>query len=389
MIDKRKYVLLYIDAAGRAMMTKLFPVLILTAAAAFLSGCGTVAKLAGTNEKCVVIAERSQIRSSGALVAADLLVVKRGTQLEILGEDVFEGEGYKAKWYNVRASDEDNTEGWIEASDVMTGKMLAESKKLYEEDKDTPAQATGQLRAATNLRLTPDRSIDDNILQKLVGGDTFEIVGWRRIPKPPDPEDTKNKDPKDKDDKPEDVRLDDKYETWYKVRLNISVSPAPAGWLYGKQVELTVPADIIFYRTGREFVAWSRLDGEQEGNIVGFVQTGKDAGKEGKPGSWVILERSSKIQDPNGTDEPDFDHIRVMGYDKYSQDHYKVYLSGKVKGYLPLRVKGSGDTRTFTVKIKDASGNLKDFTFQTYKDSKGLLKVTAPPDIPKESREDR
>ena len=366
-----------------------------------LNGCSSVAKLAGGNEKCVVIAERAQIRSSGALVAADLLEVRRGTTLEIIGEDIFEGANSKEKWYNVRAADENNTEGWIEAREVLTSKMLEESKKLYEEDKDIPTQATGQLRAATNLRLTPDRSSDDNILQKLVGGDTFEIVGWKRIPKPADDEDndkddqpkanaSKQNKPKRERQKEEVLRIDDKYDTWYKVRLSSNVSPAPAGWLYGKQVELTVPADIIFYRTGREFVAWSRIDGDQEGNVASYAQSGKDkdAAKEGKPGSWVILEKSSKIEDPN-VEEPDFDHIRIMGYDKYSQDHYKVYLSGKVKGYLPLRVQGSGDSRAFTVKLKGADGNLKDVTFTTYKDAKGWLKVNIPPDIPKEDKSDR
>jgi hypothetical protein len=42
------------------------------------------------------------------------------------------------------------------------------------------------------------------------------------------------------------------------VRLDATASPAPAGWIYGKQVELAVPSDIIFYRTGREFVGWQR-----------------------------------------------------------------------------------------------------------------------------------
>ena len=36
------------------------------------------------------------------------------------------------------------------------------------------------------------------------------------------------------------------YELWYKVRLDPAISPAPAGWVYGKQVELAVPGDIIF-----------------------------------------------------------------------------------------------------------------------------------------------
>ena len=377
------------------MKLNLFLILALSAVA--LSGCGTVAKLAGTSDKCVVIARRAQIRSSDAVVAADLLEVSRGATLDILGDDVYEGE----KWYNVRASDDNNTEGWIEARNVLPNKVLEQSKKLADQDKDTPTQATAQLRNASNLRITPDRNSDDNILQKLLNGDTFEIVGWQRVPKPADADsddkddqsknsvNKQNKSPRQKN-KDEDVgRLDDKYDTWYRVRLNSSVSPAPAGWLYGKQVELTVPADIIFYRTGREFVAWKRIDAEQDSNAANAASfgQGRDAGKESKPGSWVILERSSRIEEPNG-EEPDFDHIRIIGYDKYNQDHYKVYLSGRVKGFLPLRVSGSGDSRTFSVRIKGADGQIRETTFSTYKDVRGLVKVNVPPDIPKEDRND-
>lgn len=374
------------------MKIKLFLFVFLTICAVISSGCGTVAKLAGSNDKCVVIARRAQIRSSGAVVAADLLEVSRGQTLEILDDEMIESE----KWYNVRASDENNTEGWIEARNVLTQKLYQQSQKLAEQDKDVPTQATGQLRAASNLRLSPDSTSDDNILLKLQGGDTFEIVGWQRVPKTDDEKDDTPKSGTNKQSnlqqrqKPKDehapVRLDDKYDTWYKVRLQPSVSPAPFGWIYGKQVELTVPADIIFYRTGREFVAWSRIDGDTEGNVVSFAH-GKDAaGKDSKPGSWVILERSNKVEDPND-DEPDFDHILIMGYDKMNQDHYRVYLSGRVKGYLPLRVTGGGDSRAFSVRIKGADGNIREYQYTTYKDSRGILKVNVPPDLPKEVRE--
>ena len=62
--------------------------------------------------------------------------------------------------------------------------VLAASRKLAEEDKDIAAQATGQLRASSNLRLSPDRSGNENIMMRLDTGSRFEIVGWKRIPKP-------------------------------------------------------------------------------------------------------------------------------------------------------------------------------------------------------------
>ena len=149
-------------------------------------------------------------------------------------------------------------------------------------------------------------------------------------------------------------------------------SPAPAGWIYGKQVELAVPSDIIFYRGGREFVAWQRLDGETK------KVADKDAAQETKPGSWLILEKSSSNQ-PRGLDEPDFDRIYVLGYDKRNQEHYTAYRSPDLKGYLPARIEGQGDDKTFTVRLQEVEGGpVKDFRYSMYKDARGVLRVNAP-----------
>ena len=173
------------------------------------------------------------------------------------------------------------------------------------------------------------------------------------------------------EDEPEDPN-----ELWYKVRLTTTASPAPAGWIYGKQVELAVPSDIIFYRTGREFVAWQRLDGE------GKSAADKDAGKEAKPGSWLILEKSSSNQ-PHTLHEVDFDRIYVLGYDKRSQEHYTAYRSPDVKGYLPARIDGQGDDKAFTVRLQEEEGGpVKDFRYTLYKDARGVLKVNAPNVVP-------
>ena len=379
-------------------MKKLLLFLFLACSAFVLNGCTqTVAGLVGANDKCVVIAKRAQIRSSNAVVAADLLEVSRGQTLEVLDEDTYEGE----KWFNVRALDSERTEGWIEARNVLRQSVMEKSQKLADEDKDLTPQAAGQLRAATNLRLSPDRATDDNIMYKMQGGETFDILSWKHVPKA---EDADDKDDKTKANAANQANLsararrriereanappqmDDKYDTWYKVRLDPSVSPAPAGWIYGKQVELAVPSDIIFYRTGREFVAWHRLDNDSgESSTASFNGKGKDAAKEIKAGSWVILEKSGRIQEPNG-EEPDFDRILILGYEKETQDHYKVYRSGNVKGFLPLRVSGTGDSRAFSVRLKGADGEIRELQFGTFKDARRHLKVNVPPDIPKDEK---
>ncbi len=357
-------------------------------------GCQT---LASRNTSGVIVARRAQIRSSTAVVAADLLQVNRGDVIDILeSTDVLDPSDNtrKERWLLVKARDEDATEGWIEARNVMPEEVLDESKKLAEEDKDVPAQAMGQLRASSNLRLTPDRSGNENIMMRLDSGSSFEIIGWKRVPKPKASE-TIESDVAPKagsaqqggarrgqadDEKKEEEEAN---ELWYKVRLDAVASPAPAGWIYGKQVELAVPSDIIFYRTGREFVAWQRLDGDSK------EKTDRDAGREGKPGSWLILEKSSSNQ-PRTVDEPDFDRIYVLGYDKRNQEHYTAYRSPDLKGYLPARVEGQGDNKTFTVRLQEEEGGpVNDVKFSLYKDARGVLRVNAPPNVVPKGRRRR
>src|SRR5438045_5588412 len=264
--------------------------LIIFATLLLLAGCQTLAKRSSTG---VIVARRAQIRSSTAVVAADLLQINRGDVVEILDStDVTDpsDNARKERWLRVKARDEDGTEGGIESRNVMPEDVLEASKKLAEEDKDVPAQATGQLRASSNLRLTPDRSGNENIMMRLDSGSSFDIIGWKRVPKPKSSENiesdvapkagsaqqgnSKTGQQGDEEKEPEETN-----ELWYKVRLSAAASPAPAGWIYGKQVELSVPSDIIFYRTGREFVAWQRLDGDTKEKNA----TDKDAGREVKP----------------------------------------------------------------------------------------------------------
>src|SRR6476619_690226 len=200
-------------------------------ATAMCAGCSTLAKRSDTG---VVVARRAQIRSSTAVVAADLLEVSRGDTLEILDfQDVQDpiDNSKKERWLRVQARDEDNTEGWIESRNVMPEDVLKNSQKLADEVKNVPAQASGQLRASSNLRLTPDRSGNENIMMRLDSGSTFDIISWKRVAKPKSSESIEtdvapkagsaqpgtranNNRQNDESTEPEETN-----EIWYKVRL--------------------------------------------------------------------------------------------------------------------------------------------------------------------------
>lgn len=356
--------------------------------ASLLAGCSAIA---GRSNTGVVVARSAQIRSSTAVVAADLLEVNRGVVVDILDSiDVPDpsDNSKKERWYRVRSHDADKIEGWIEARNIMPDEVLERARKLAEEDKGIQSQATGQLHASSNLRLTPDLGNNENIMMRLDSGSSFEILGWKRVPKLKGSETSEsdtaakagsatsgaNKGAQSDAENPEDLET---TELWYKVRLSPTISPAPEGWIFGKQVELMVPSDVIYYRTGREFVAWRRLD---EDNSDESSAKTKDVAKESRPGSWVILEKSSS-KEPHKLDEPDFDRIYVLGYEKHDQDHYTAYRSPDLEGYLPLRIEGRGSDKAFSIRVKGEDGKVIEVKYGLYRDDRGVMRVAAPGEV--------
>jgi len=365
------------------MKVRFFLLIALISISVFAAGCSLLqGSIVGPTDTATVIAKTAQIRTSYSVVAADLLEVKRNDQLDILDQVEFE----KTPWFRVRARDEAQTEGWIEAQFVITSATLQKSKDLAEQFKDQPPQAAGMIRSASNLRAQPDMN-PENLLFKLPNGSSFEIMAWKFVPKQeaPDVDDApkgqqkpgQKVETKSSDDDDEPPRLDEKYDMWYLVRLDPSVSPAPAGWLFGRQVELQVPSDISFFQANdHKFITWQRLDSDSA-NKVG------SGDKSLAPGSWVILARDPYSKPIDGV-EPDIDYILVLAFDKYDQNYYTVWRTTAHKvvfGRLPLKVEGKGDNKTFTITLRNPqTGSFDEKRFVVFKD-KTRMRVTPPEDI--------
>lgn len=345
------------------------------------STVSSVSNVVGLSDEAIVIAKTAQIRTSYAVVAADLLEVKRGDRLAVLDSMDFE----KVLWYRVRANDEENTEGWIEAQNVITNETMERSKQLAEQFKEQSPQAAGKLRAASNLRSAPEMNTE-NVLFRLANGSTFEIMDWNFVPKQEvaDVDDSKGEKKAANITRAEEIeaarvagepeKLDEKYDIWYLVRLDPSVSPAPAGWLFGRQVELSVPSDIVFFQqNNRKFVTWQRLDADTASKSV-------STDRSSTPGNWVILTRTNISKAVDGV-EPDFDGILVLAFDKYDQSFYTVWRStADVWGTLPLKVDGQGDNKAFTIQLRHPEGRMDEKRFVVFRD-RNRIKVTPPEDV--------
>src|SRR5438045_7080040 len=112
------------------MKVRFFLLLVLISISVFCAGCSLLeGSIVGPTDTATVIAKTAQIRTSYAVVAADLLEVKRGDRLDVI-DQVESPEIKGVFWYRVRAHDEALTEGWIEAQNVITSQTLERSREL-------------------------------------------------------------------------------------------------------------------------------------------------------------------------------------------------------------------------------------------------------------------
>ena len=194
-----------------------------------LSAC----KSALLGETAFVVPENAEIRSSTAKASRTVGSLKRGDQVTIV-EKTSEGSDNF-----VRITAPGNVEGWMIARNLITKSNADKSKEFAATLADIPAQAIGKNKNSLKLRLTPDRSSDENVIVQLPAGLSFELVDRETRPKAVE----KNVAPTPQSSKPgttEDKESGASYEIWYKVR--VADNPiVPGGYVYGGSIELDTP----------------------------------------------------------------------------------------------------------------------------------------------------
>ena len=212
--------------------------------------------------------------------------------------------GHTAHWSEVRLPRHQT--GWVETKDLLDAATYQRGQDQLKALEKYPVQAAGHTSTTTNLRLDPAR--DSIVLSELAENQPLEIFGRRVVDRSPLTNTAASGRPHARD-------------VWYLVRAN-----SRAGWVYGRLIDLDVPAAISPYAEGINMVGW----------IV--IKTVNDGGK--AVPEYLVADRV-------GSGDVDFNHIRVFTWWEKRQKYVTAYVEGNLSGYFPLTSKESTDTDFF------------------------------------------
>src|SRR5262245_41179931 len=311
---------------------------------ALMASCSQVST---TDEKAFVVPERLRLKSSTAQAARSVGELKSGDQVTVVDRaNAEDGES----WSQVEGPNGES--GWIRSFNLVKREIVEKSRQIADEVKDIPTQAVGKSKAPLKLRLSPDRSDEENVAITLPQGAALEIVGRERKPRPTATE--------GKGEAKEESNGNVRYDNWYKVRLK-DYAILPAGWIYGDSVELEVPPEIFYFvSSGREIIGWQKI-----GTVTG------DDSKSG--GHFLALER--KVS--GAADGVDFDRIKVLAYDPATRN-YSTPFREDLAGRFPVTLKMEGTRGHFQIISVDKKGQTQKLTYDVEMLEGGKVKVTKP-----------
>jgi uncharacterized protein YgiM (DUF1202 family) len=326
---------------------------ILLAVACLMVSCSKGSSL---NETAYVVPEKLRLRSSTAQAARVVSELKSGDRVTVTERSKSE-DG--TSWSNLNGPNSQS--GWAESRYLVKDEIVTKSRQMAEEIRQIPTQAIGKSKATLKLRLTPDRTNDENVASTLPSGTVLEIVARDRKPRPASVDakseggQATNSDGKEPETK---------YDNWLQVRLK-DYAVLPAGWIYGGSVELDTPGDIVYFvSTGRRITGWQKL-----GTVHGDDSRAGD--------HYLVMER--KVFDAD--DRVDFDRVKVLAYDPKSRN-YSTPFRDDVLGRFPVVVKMEGQQGSFRINAIDKNDQKQELEYNVELLSGGKVKVTKP-SIPK------
>ncbi len=304
------------------------------------------------NETAYVVPEKLRLKNSTAQAARVVGELKSGDKVSISGRAKSE-DG--TPWVNVKGPE--GQSGWAESRYFVQEEIVNKSRKMADDIRGIQTQAVGKSKATLRLRLTPDRTNDENVATTLPSGTVLEIVARERKPRPVSVDAKSDGGQAGSEAADSSEKNEVKYDDWLQVRLK-DYAVLPAGWIYGGSVELEIPGEIIYYlSSGRRITGWQKL--------------GMALGSDNRAGDhYLVLERKVFKAD----ERVDFDRVKVLAYDPASRD-YSTPFREDVSGQFPVSLKMEGQRGSFRIIAFDKNDQKHEFEYDV-EISGGKVKVT-------------
>lgn len=298
-------------------------------------GCSLAGPL---NEKAYVGPEKLRLRSSTAQAARATDELKGADPVTIT--DRVEAED-GVIWVEVRGPGDEK--GWAEARFFVRAELVEAARRIVDQHRNIQTQALGRSRAPLKLRLTPDRSSEENVANLLPAGALLEIIGRERRPRPA----SKGSIVSELEgESVESAGNESRSDDWLLVRVR-DFSVVPAGWIYGGSVGIEVPPEIIYFVSdGRRITGWQKIGTVTE-------EDGRTAD------NYLVLEERTNGAKP----EFDFDRVKVLAYDPATRN-YNTPFREDLSGRYPLTLNMNGSRGTFELKAADKTGQIRQLSYQ-------------------------
>jgi SH3-like domain-containing protein len=291
----------------------------LFAACLFFSGCnrsrGRVLEIE------YVAVPQAVLRDHVAAVFNKTGMVKNGERVEVIDRE--------RRFVKVRASG--GEEGWIEQRFLASEQVYQEFRKLEQQEKDDPIEASGTTRNETNLHGTPGRETEH--LYLLNEGSKVLILKRATVEKTVPGVSAK---PANQTGKATDAPMED----WWLIRDG----QGRVGWLLARMVDLDVPLEIAQYAEGQRLVAFFPLNQVADGDK--------------KVSQYLVL-----FTEPKDGLPFDYNQIRVFTWNVRRHRYETAYRERNLDGVLPVTVSQEnfdkeGVLPVFVLRVKDDAGKI-------------------------------
>ncbi|HEX6804710.1 MAG TPA: SH3 domain-containing protein [Terriglobales bacterium] len=291
-------------------------VLLLAGTASLLSACGRHRQR--VLEVDYVSAPQVTLRDQLAQVYNKVGTARNGERVEVLDRD--------RRFCRVRTAS--GAEGWVEQRYLVSQQVYDAFQKLAADQKDSLVETTAVTRNDTNLHVEPGR--DTEHLYQLAQGAKVSVFKRATVEKNLPGEVHASTD--NKSTKP--------MEDWWLVRDQ----DGHVGWVLARMIDVDVPLDVAQYAEGQRIVASFVLNQVRDGDK--------------QVPQYLML-----LTEPKDGMPFDYNQARVFTWNVRRHRYETAYRERKLNGVLPVSVGHEdfgkeGDLPTFTLRVKDESGNI-------------------------------